>query len=153
MKNGSLHRNFMGYTSGKTKLMIGLGMSSIGDSWYGFSQNLKTVAEYENTVNEGRLPLLRGHILSTEDLLIRQHILNIMCRFETDWSGQEQLSPIFDGLEKRLQNMTDDGLLKIEGCKLKVTEPGIPFVRNICMQLDAKLLDKKIGEKMFSKTV
>jgi oxygen-independent coproporphyrinogen III oxidase len=153
MKNGSLHRNFMGYTSGKTKLMIGLGMSSISDSWYSFAQNLKSVAEYESAVNEGKLPLLRGHLLSDEDLLIRQHILNIMCRFETDWSGAENLSPVFQGLEQRLQGMTDDGLLEINGSQLKVTETGIPFVRNICMQLDAELLDKEIGEKMFSKTI
>jgi oxygen-independent coproporphyrinogen-3 oxidase len=47
MKNRTLHRNFMGYTASKTRLMVGLGMSAIGDSWHAFAQNEKTVPEYE----------------------------------------------------------------------------------------------------------
>ena len=64
MKNKTLHRNFMGYTPGKTKLMIGLGMSSISDSWYSFAQNEKRVEDYVNRVNEGKLPVFRGHLLN-----------------------------------------------------------------------------------------
>ena len=71
----------MGYTAGTTKLMVGLGMSSISDSWYSFAQNVKTVEEYQELVNKGEFPLLRGHLLTKEDLVIREHILNIMCHF------------------------------------------------------------------------
>jgi len=53
MKNKTLHRNFMGYTAGKTQLMIGLGMSSISDSWYAFAQNEKTIEAYTEKVNQG----------------------------------------------------------------------------------------------------
>lgn len=88
MENKSLHRNFMGYTASKTQLMIGLGMSSISDSWYSFAQNLKTVEEYQDTVNKGIIPIFRGHLLSDEDLIIRKHILNIMCHFETSWEDE-----------------------------------------------------------------
>ncbi|HIQ07660.1 MAG TPA: oxygen-independent coproporphyrinogen III oxidase, partial [Thiotrichaceae bacterium] len=69
MKNKKLHRNFMGYTAGKTKLMIGLGMSSISDSWYAFAQNEKKVSDYVERVNSGKLPVFRGHKLSDEDLI------------------------------------------------------------------------------------
>ncbi|MEP4946661.1 MAG: oxygen-independent coproporphyrinogen III oxidase, partial [Flavobacteriaceae bacterium] len=85
MVSGNLHRNFMGYTPSKTKLMIGLGASSISDSWYGFAQNVKGVEEYENLVSNGILPIFRGHILTEEDQIIRKHILNLMCQFETNW--------------------------------------------------------------------
>ena len=54
--DGSLHRNFMGYTSGKTQLMVGLGMSAISDSWGGFAQNVKTVGEYEARAMRGEIP-------------------------------------------------------------------------------------------------
>lgn len=83
--NKILHRNFMGYTSNKTQLMIGLGISAISDSWYGFTQNVKTVKEYQQIVNSGEIPVFRGHILSEEDQMIRKHILNMMCHFYTSW--------------------------------------------------------------------
>src|SRR5690606_30286681 len=93
MENKTLHRNFMGYTASKTQLMIGLGMSSISDSWYSFAQNLKTVEEYQETVNKGIIPIFRGHLLSDEDLVIRKHILNIMCHFETSWEDEAMQFP------------------------------------------------------------
>ena len=73
---GAAHRrNFMGYTSGKPSWVeIGLGMSSISDSWYGFAQNVKTVEGYEQLVSQGEIPIFRGHVLSEEDLIIRKHI-------------------------------------------------------------------------------
>ena len=86
MKNKKLHRNFMGYTAGKTELMIGLGMSSISDSWYAFAQNEKDVDDYTDAVNSGRIPIFRGHLLTDEDLIVRKHILNLMCNLETTWS-------------------------------------------------------------------
>jgi len=61
---GRLHRNFMGYTASKTKLMIGLGASSISDSWYGFAQNVKSVEEYQHLVESNIIPIFRGHILT-----------------------------------------------------------------------------------------
>jgi oxygen-independent coproporphyrinogen III oxidase len=153
MTNNTLHRNFMGYTSGKTRLMLGLGMSAISDSWYGFAQNLKTVAEYQDCVNRGELPIFRGHSLTEEDLIIRQHILNIMCRFETDWAEPSTYAPIFEQLPQRLATMVADGLLTLTPTSLRLTEAGIPFVRNVCMQLDARLLRTQVREKMFSKSI
>ena len=103
----------MGYTANKTQLMIGLGMSAISDSWYGFAQNVKTVKEYQKIVNEGEIPVFRGHILSEEDLIIRKHILNIMCHFSTSWEAREfEIENIENHIEK-LQEMIDDDWFSI----------------------------------------
>jgi oxygen-independent coproporphyrinogen-3 oxidase len=89
LRNETLHRNFMGYTASKTQAMIGLGVSAISDSWYGFAQNVKSIEEYQHLVNEGIIPVYRGHILNAEDLKIRRHILNLMCHFSTSWVNPE----------------------------------------------------------------
>ncbi|RSC93393.1 oxygen-independent coproporphyrinogen III oxidase [Tenacibaculum singaporense] len=149
----TLHRNFMGYTANKTQLMVGLGMSSISDSWYGFAQNVKTVKEYERIVNEGEIPVFRGHILSEEDLIIRKHILNIMCHFSTSWEEEQlQIENVETYIEK-LEEMIDDGLVSIKGNKLTVPEKARPYVRNICMAFDKKLHEKQPETKLFSMTI
>ena len=153
MEEKTLHRNFMGYTSGKTALMVGLGMSAISDSWYSFAQNVKTVEEYQKIVNQGEFPLLRGHLLSEEDLIIRKHILNIMCHFETSWKNADQQTPAFlEGL-KLLNEMKEDGLVIVEDNKLTVPEKGRLFVRNICMCFDAKMIQNRPETQLFSQTV
>ena len=121
-----LHRNFMGYTANKTQLMIGLGMSAISDSWYGFAQNVKTVKEYQKIVNQGEIPVFRGHILSEEDLIIRKHILNIMCHFSTSWNVEKlKVKDINIHLQK-LQEMVEDGLVVIKENTLVVPEKARP---------------------------
>src|SRR5690606_22230424 len=84
-KEGKLHRNFMGYSASKTQLMIGLGVSSISDSWYAFAQNEKALEDYYKRIELNELPVFRGHLLTDEDLIIRRHILNLMCSFKTSW--------------------------------------------------------------------
>ena len=152
-KEKTLHRNFMGYTANKTQLMIGLGMSAISDSWYGFAQNVKTVKEYQKVVNEGEIPVFRGHVLSEEDLVIRKHILNIMCHFSTSWEEEKlQIENIEVHLNK-LKEMVDDELVFIVDKKLTVPEKARPYVRNICMAFDKKLHQKQPDTKLFSMTI
>lgn len=153
VKSKTLHRNFMGYTTNKTQLMIGLGMSAIGDSWGGFVQNVKSVKEYQESVFAGQFPFLRGHILSQEDQLIRKHILNIMCHFETSWLEENRR---FEGLEKtliNLQEMVNDGLIELNNCNLIVLEKGMPFVRNVCMAFDQHLMKNQPKKAVFSMTI
>ena len=153
LTNGTLHRNFMGYTASKTKLLIGLGVSSIGDSWYGFAQNVKSVEEYEHLVSHGVIPIFKGHILNSEDQLVRKHILNIMCRFETSWEiGGTQIVD-FQKIIDNLLELELDGLVEIGANYIKVTEKGRPFVRNISMAFDLKLHRKKPETRIFSMTV
>lgn len=151
MKNNTLHRNFMGYTAGKTKLMIGLGMSAISDSWYAFAQNDKSVESYQETVNKGIIPVFRGHLLSKQDLEIRQHVLNLMCHLETNWSAMDR--GIKDGIIGRLKEMEDDGLIEISDQILKVREAGRMYVRNVCMAFDLKLIENKPQTRIFSMTI
>ncbi|HBU79767.1 MAG TPA: oxygen-independent coproporphyrinogen III oxidase [Muricauda sp.] len=153
LENGTLHRNFMGYTPSKTKLMIGLGASSISDSWYGFAQNVKNVEEYQNLVSHGVIPIFRGHILNEEDQILRRHILNIMCRFETNWKPEEKEVVDFENILANLSELEADGLVKIEDKTIKVTDKGRPFVRNISMAFDLKMHRKKPNTRIFSMTV
>ncbi len=148
-----LHRNFMGYTENKTQLMLGLGVSAIGDSWYSFAQNSKNVEEYQELVEQGILPVYRGHMLNEEDLIIRKHILNMMCRLETSWEDASlQFKQLPDVLLK-LKEMEEDGLVKIGFEKLQITEKGRPFVRNVCMAFDVLLQRSKPETQLFSMTV
>lgn len=148
-----LHRNFMGYTAHKTQLMIGLGMSSISDSWYGFAQNVKTVKEYEALVNDGILPVFRGHILTQDDLVIRQHILNIMCHFTTSWETPALEIKDVELHLLKLRELVKDGLVQVHDTSLKVPEKARPFVRNICMAFDKKLHEKQPDTQLFSMTI
>ncbi len=150
---GTLHRNFMGYTSSKTQVMIGLGVSAIGDIWYGFAQNEKKLEAYYDLIANGRLPVTRGHLLSAEDLIIRKHILNLMCRFETSWQYGTDYFPELPEVLASLNEMRRDGLLEIHQESLSVTEAGKPFVRNICMAFDLRLRRKAPDTQLFSMTV
>jgi oxygen-independent coproporphyrinogen-3 oxidase len=152
-QSGQLHRNFMGYTSSKTQLMIGLGASSISDSWYGFAQNEKDIEAYCALIEQGQLPVVKGHLLDTEDLIIRRHILNLMCRFATDWSSLDcqfnEMHQVLVGLAE----MQQDGLIDIQNDSMQVTEKGKPFVRNLCMAFDLRLKRKAPQTALFSMTV
>jgi len=152
-KEKTLHRNFMGYTANKTQLMIGLGMSSISDSWYGFAQNVKTVKEYQKIVNSGELPIFRGHLLSEEDLIVRTHILNIMCHFKTRWNFKENQIVDLKKQTALLAEMAQDGLIHIHENSIEVPEHARPFVRNICMAFDMHLQKSKPETRLFSMTI
>jgi oxygen-independent coproporphyrinogen-3 oxidase len=152
-KGGKLHRNFMGYTSSKTQLMIGLGVSSISDSWYGFAQNEKKLETYYERLKQNELPVFRGHILSQEDLVIRQHILNLMCQFSTSWDNVENYFKELTEIVLELSEMEKDGLVVLGDKSITITDKGKPFVRNICMALDLRLKRKAPKTKLFSMTV
>lgn len=148
-----LHRNFMGYTSSKTQVMIGLGVSSISDSWYSFAQNVKTLEEYYAKLEQNELPVYRGHLLTNEDLIIRKHILNLMCQFTTSWEDKELYFNELPEIIRQLDEMEHDGLVKISSTSITVTEKGKPFVRNLCMAFDLRLKRKAPQTQLFSMTV
>ncbi|WP_333600792.1 oxygen-independent coproporphyrinogen III oxidase [Flavobacterium sp.] len=152
-KDGTLHRNFMGYTASKTQLMIGLGVSSISDSWYAFAQNEKELEAYYARLSQNELPILRGHVLSAEDLIIRKHILNLMCQFCTAWDSKESYFQELLEVLQQLTEMENDGLVIIDDKSLLVTEKGKPFVRNICMAFDLRLKRNAPKTQLFSMTV
>ncbi|MEA5458457.1 oxygen-independent coproporphyrinogen III oxidase [Arcicella sp. LKC2W] len=153
MQNQTLHRNFMGYTTTQTKVVLGLGVSSISDSWSGFSQNVKDIDEYLEMLENNQLPLLRGHILTEEDLVVRQQILDIMCQFKTSWQTDDFTDEERANLFVKLEGFKQDGLLSFDENSLIVQEAGKPFIRNICMAFDKRMLREQIVGKLFSQTV
>lgn len=152
MTQRKLHRNFMGYTSSKTQLMVGLGMSAISDSWYAFAQNVKTVEEYQKMVEEGEIPVVKGHILNHEDLAVRRHILNLMCQLETEFTDANSFPELKNSLEM-LSEMENDGLVEIYDTRVKITEKGRAFTRNVAMVFDLRMMRNKPETRIFSMTI
>lgn len=153
LENKSIHRNFMGYTDSKTQLMLGLGVSAISDSWYSFAQNVKNVEEYQDLLSQDILPVYRGHSLNVEDLMIRQHILNLMCRLETSWETPQAQFQELPEVLANLEEMENDGLIEIGPNYLTVKEKGRPYVRNVCMAFDLLLQRSKPETQLFSMTI
>lgn len=149
-KQGKMHRNFMGYTHQYTELLVGLGVSSISDSWNGYAQNVKTVEEYIALLKQGELPVFKGHFLTNEDMIIRRHMLNIMCKGKTVWNFYDKPFKDFFSCLDRLQELTADGLVKFNDTQLEVKPLGKQYLRNICMTLDARLWADKPATQLFS---
>ena len=147
-----LHRNFMGYTASKTQLMIGLGASSISDSWGAFAQNEKKIETYYEYLDQNLIPVTKGHILTDEDLIIRKHILNLMCIGSTqvDFSATTFNK---EELFKELEEFKKDELIHIEGDVIRIRTKGRPFLRNICMAFDLRLQRNKPERQLFSMTI
>lgn len=152
-REGNLNRNFMGYTTTQSKLLIGLGASAISDAWGAFAQNEKTVALYEELVNEGNLPIINGHLLHNDDLIIRRHILDIMCRHHTVMDQLLMDDNYYATVLERLQPLAADGLVEINSPSIAVTAAGQSFVRNICAAMDARLHAEKTEFSVFSKAI
>jgi oxygen-independent coproporphyrinogen-3 oxidase len=148
-----LHRNFMGYTSSKTQLMIGLGVSAISDSWYAFAQNVKTLEEYYDALAKDELPVFRGHLLDEEDLVIRKHVLNIMCQLRTSWSQPNEKFEELGEVITKLDEFVKDGILTVNENGLQIKESGVPFIRNVCMAFDLRMNRKLPDTRLFSMTI
>ena len=151
--NGSMHRNFMGYSSSKTSIMIGLGASSIGDTNNSFYQNEKNIEQYTLLVNNGEFPIIKGHLHTEEDLQLRKTILDIICHFKTNLNELDDFISN-EILLERLEEFLKDELITIDNNNfLFVTERGKAFVRNICMAFDQHLIKNQPKTQLFSMTI
>ena len=115
--------------------------------------HLLVAREYEARANSGALPVYRGHLLTREDRIVRQHILNIMCHFETSWERQENQFPQLQNCLLKLAEMENYGLLELSKNKLVVPEHARPFLRNICMAFDLRLMRDVPESRVFSMTI
>lgn len=149
-KEGGLHRNFMGYADRYTPLMIGLGVSSISDSWTAFAQNVKTVEEYHAKIKKNELPVFKGHLLTEEDLILRAYILDMMCRGKVVFKDDFELN---NKIKDRLLPLVTDGLVEIDDNKVIITDVGRSFLRNVCMTFDERLEQTKERENLFSQAI
>jgi len=153
-ENGKLHRNFMGYTTQSSGLLLGLGVSAISDLGNAFAQNEKTLHDYYASVNEGKLAVKRGYFLNEEDVAFRQYILDISCKGATVFHPAHL--PLLEQFTfPKLDQLAADGLIQYDRDQLKLTPPGHYFIRNICSAFDLYLqrnnfLDNK---QLFSKAI
>jgi oxygen-independent coproporphyrinogen III oxidase len=157
LKRRTLRRTFMGYTTGRGLDNLGFGPSSI--SWVGssYSQDEKELASWMAAVSEGRLPIVRGHLLSRDDLLRQDLLLELFCTFRADLDalsarhGVDAVRWLADDLS-RLAPLEEDGLVRFDGHTIQVPEAGHFFVRNVCMVFD-RYLEHDLGERRYSRTV
>ena len=147
-RNGTLHRNFMGYTELRTQVLLGLGVSAISETPTCFHQNEKAFPVYERRVQQGEVPTLRGHLLSEEDHRLREQILMFMTRFEVELKPEQTRdATIF------LDSLVSDGLVEVRDEKLILTDRGRPFLRNACMFFDQRLRQQQERPKLFSQAL
>ncbi len=152
-RQGKLHRNFMGYTTTRSRLIIGLGVSSISDAWYGFAQNEKEVEAYETKIDQGILPLVHGHRLNEEDTVIRKKILELMCENETALDNPVLEPDFIEAAFEKLALLEADELVKVSDRTIQVTEKGMSFIRIISAAFDAYLWRNQSGANTFSKAI
>ena len=154
-ENGTLQRNFQGYSTHADCDMIGLGITSIGKVGDSYSQNVKETAQYQARLEAGRLPVMRGYRLNDDDRLRRDVINTLMCHGRLDFADIEARHDIvfgeyFADALAQLQEMADDGLLEIRENQIEVLPIGRLMMRNMAMAFDAYL---KPNEGRFSRTV
>ena len=144
LDQGTMHRNFQGYTTHGDCELIGLGVSAISQIDDLYSQNAKTLDGYYTALDANRLPVERGIVLNRDDQVRRDLILNLMCRFELDVSAFEHVHQItfadyFSDELSEVRYLALDGLVEYRGGVLTVTPKGRFFIRNVCMVFDAYL--------------
>lgn len=139
LRDRTLTRNFQGYSTCASTDLVGFGVSSIGEVGGGYAQNLKTVGEYGAALEQGRLPVCRGLVLTDEDVTRRNVILRLMCDFRLDKSAIPDFDRRFASEIEQLRPMADDGLVEMDRDSIEITPLGRLLVRNIAMCFDAYL--------------
>ncbi|MDA3042802.1 oxygen-independent coproporphyrinogen III oxidase [Campylobacter sp. JMF_01 NE2] len=155
LKDGTLHRNFQGYTTKGGADLIGIGLTSIGEGARHYAQNFKDMAPYEEAIDSGKLPFFKGILLNSEDLLRKDVVMSLMANFRVNIKEIEAKHGVkffehFANSLKELEYLKD--FVKISDDELSVTPTGTLLIRNIAMCFD-EYMHKNLGEKKFSKTV
>jgi oxygen-independent coproporphyrinogen-3 oxidase len=137
---GVLQRQFMGYTPAHTQALVGLGVSALGATGSSYMQNEKNLQNYQTRVQQGQLPLQRGHLLSAQDIALRAHIMALLTTYRANWHSSDAACAVLQPALTRLAPLQADGLVELGERSITVTATGRPFLRTICMALDARLL-------------
>jgi oxygen-independent coproporphyrinogen-3 oxidase len=151
-KAGNLHRNFMGYTTQKTGMMLGLGVSSISDTGNAFAQNIKTLHDYTAAVKAGHFAVKKGFMLTKEDEAFKRYILDIACKGATKFLP-EHLPLIEEYCFPKLAELAKDGLVEYDRNGIYIVGQGQYFLRNICSAFDLHLHRSHPREHVFSKAI
>jgi len=155
-REGTLYRNFQGYSTHAECDLIGLGITSIGMIGPTYSQNLKTLDEYYECIDSGSLAVFRGLRLNHDDELRRDVITKLICNFTLDFGVIEKrweisFAEYFKNELLQLQDMADDGLIELSNTQINVMPKGRFLIRNICMVFDIYM--KKQQQARFSKVI
>lgn len=158
LADGTLWRNFMGYTVRHAPDLVACGLSGIGDVAGAYVQNERKLSRYQQAVAAGRLPVERGVVRSPEDELRRYAITSLMCTFRLDFADLEKRFAIdarrhFAAEIEALRPLADDGLVRLGEDGIDVEGDGRLFVRNACMVFDAYLQRHPDTVPRFSHTV
>ncbi|MEW8242354.1 MAG: oxygen-independent coproporphyrinogen III oxidase [Candidatus Thiodiazotropha sp.] len=156
-QDGTLYRNFQGYSTHADCDLIGLGATSIGMVGPSYAQNMRGLDEYYQRIDSGRLAVFRGVELNHDDLLRRDVITRLICHFCLPFADVEQrwdlvFNDYFANELESLKEMAADGLLTIDDKAIRVLPKGRLLIRNICMQFDAYLGSKQ-SQGSFSKVI
>ena len=155
-RDGTLHRNFQGYSTHADCDLVAMGVTSISKVGGSYCQNEKTMEAFENALDAGRLSVMRGIELCPDDLLRREIIMQLICHFKLDFAAVEQkyelvFTDYFSQELNELQSLQADGLLSVDATCLIVSPPGKLLIRNVCMVFDRYL--RKRREHRFSKVI
>ncbi|MDP2073659.1 oxygen-independent coproporphyrinogen III oxidase [Hydrogenophaga sp.] len=156
-RQGRLHRNFQGYSTQPDCDLIALGVSAIGRIGATYSQNAKTLEEYRDMLDQGRLPIVRGLALTRDDLLRRAVIMSLMCQGELQFESIE-LGHLIDFRQhfsrelEVLEGLAEHGLVRLDPTGVQVTDTGWYLVRAIAMVFD-KNLQLDLDRARFSKII
>lgn len=156
-RNGTLYRNFQGYSTHADCDLIGLGVTSIGKVANTYGQNLRDMDDYMAAIDAGRLAIFRGIELSRDDEIRRDVITRLICHFKLDYADVERAWDIdfaeyFADSLRQLDIMEADGLLTRDDRGIIVLPKGRLLIRNVCMAFDAYLAAKQ-GAVGFSKVI
>ncbi len=156
-RNGTLQRNFQGYSTRADTDIYGFGMSSISQIGDGYLQSVKDLDEYHRRIDNGQHPWHRNYFLTEDDRIRRHTIMRLMCDLELDFDAIGRQWNIdarswFGDAVAPLENMAGDGLIEWTPGGLRVTDTGRMFLRNIASAFDAYYADteKKVR---YSRTV
>jgi oxygen-independent coproporphyrinogen-3 oxidase len=156
-QQGSLHRNFQGYTTHAGCDLVAMGVSAISTVNHAYSQNDKNIEGYYQQIDKGHLPIIRGVASTDEDLIRHQIIQQLSCHFKLDFQAIENSFAInfaqHFALElNELSAMADDDLLTLDTDKIIVSPTGRLLIRNICMVFDAYQRNQA-SKQQFSKAI
>ncbi|MDO4878671.1 MAG: oxygen-independent coproporphyrinogen III oxidase [Neisseria sp.] len=157
LREGLLQRNFQGYSTYADCDLVALGVSAIGKIGSTYEQNERNITDYYAAIDQGRLPIMRGYQLSKDDILRRNIIQDLMCRFALDFHAYQNGTGIpfgqyFAAELEDLEQMAQLGLVKLEKHGLQVTPKGRFLIRNIAMVFDYHLRHRETTAK-YSQTV
>jgi oxygen-independent coproporphyrinogen-3 oxidase len=142
-REGTLRRNFQGYTDDRADALIGLGASSIGQLPQGYIQNMPATGEYLRRVEEGGLAVVRGYALTEEDRARAWVIERVMCDFGFSLADLAKRHPAFSAVIRgeagRFVATDRDELATLEGERFVLTQAGRPFARTVAATFDAHL--------------